>query len=122
MTRLPLVKWFKCKTTHTLADGNLYISDPNGAALDVRASGEGAFKQYTLDVDMLSKFDDQFACFDFAGAAAVTSGSGTLIRLPLRTSEQAQNSAILQANPSAVFIYHSLQEAFSSFHLRADFQ
>ncbi|BDA44284.1 probable Sacsin [Coccomyxa sp. Obi] len=81
---------------------SLYIWDPHGHHLSAsgkKDSAVSAAKQYQHvggQSDLVSRFHDQFAIWDFGGPAVHVSSrvASTLIRLPLRSISQAQRSSV----------------------------
>ena len=74
--------------------------DPHGRHLSAAGSAAapaGAGKQYALmgeGAELVQRFRDQFAPWDFAGGAQRRRAARTLLRLPLRTPDQAEASDI----------------------------
>jgi hypothetical protein len=83
--------------------------DPHGRHLGAAASaGKGAGKAYALAGDgaeLVGRFRDQFSPWDFAGPLG---GPRTLLRLPLRTPDQAAVSDICKVGPLLRLAAHAL--------------
>ena len=97
MSTLPLLT----NILHASGD-SLYIWDPHGHHLSAsgkKDSATSAAKQYQHvggQSDLVSRFHDQFAAWDFGGPAVDVSSrvECTLFRLPLRSISQAQRSSM----------------------------
>lgn len=82
-----------------LTGDSLYMWDPHGhyltASTTKPAAPSGAAKQYQHvgnHSNLTQRFADQFSVWDFGGLDITTRVNCTLIRLPLRSAVQAENS------------------------------